>query len=93
MAVAAAFHGFLDDRHIGSHAVDDAIEVNAEHPLPILVRSLVDGSASADAGVVADHVDTAEIVPNAACAPAPASARVMPRPMPEAAPVTTATLF
>ena len=119
-----------------AHAVDDAPEVHAEHPLPVGLSRLPRQPARADAGVVAEDVHAAERVdrralaaprsrsslrvsalhgdapsaPRSAASPRPRavaplrrrrgrraclrrrSARPAPRPMPLAAPVTTAVL-
>ena len=46
-----------DERH---DAVDDAAEVDAEHPVPVLVRRVGDVVEEVDPGVVAEHVHVAE---------------------------------
>jgi hypothetical protein len=46
-----------DERH---DAVDDAAEVDAEHPVPVLVRRVGDVVEQVDAGVVAEHVHVPE---------------------------------
>ena len=65
VAVTPVLDRLLDDRHEGAHAVDDAVEVDAEHPLPVLLRRLVDRSARTHARVVADDVHAAEVVAHA----------------------------
>ncbi len=44
----------------GFDAVDDAAQIDAHHPVPVLVLGLVDGRVAADPGIVADDVDLAE---------------------------------
>ena len=48
------------DRHEGLHAVDDAPQVHAEHPLPVVERELPGVARTGDAGVVADDVHGTE---------------------------------
>ncbi len=50
----------LDPRHEGDDAVDDAAEVDAEHPVPVLVRRVGDVVEEVDAGVVAEDVHVPE---------------------------------
>jgi hypothetical protein len=54
--VAAGQHA----RYERAHAVDHAPEIHTHHPLPVGQRVLVDGADHRDAGVVADHVGSAE---------------------------------
>jgi hypothetical protein len=49
-----------DPRHEGDDAVDDAAEVDAEHPVPVLVGGVCDVVEEVDPGVVAEDVDVAE---------------------------------
>ena len=44
----------------------DAMEVDAQHPLPVPISGLVDRPAGADTRVVADDLHAAEVVANAA---------------------------
>ena len=50
----------LDPGHERDDAVDDAAEVDAEHPVPVLVRRVGDVVEEVDPGVVAEDVDVAE---------------------------------
>jgi hypothetical protein len=50
----------LDARHERDDAVDDAAEVDAEHPVPVLVGRVGDVVEEVDPGVVAEHGDLAE---------------------------------
>src|SRR5262245_33793544 len=51
---------FLDPRDEGPDAVDDAAEIDAEQPVPIVVCAFVHRREKIDAGVVADDVNFAE---------------------------------
>jgi hypothetical protein len=42
-------------------AVEDAVEVDAEHPAPLLERELPGQRYARDSGVVAEHVNRAEL--------------------------------
>ena len=44
----------------GAYAVHHAVQVDAEHPVPVVVGHLVDAASDGDAGVVAHHVHVAE---------------------------------
>ena len=57
-----AFAADLHDRRVGAHAVDDAVQVDAQHPVPVVFRGLLDGTARGHPGVVADDVDPAIVV-------------------------------
>ena len=50
----------LDPGHERDDAVDDTAEVDAEHPVPVLVRGVGDVVEEVDAGVVAEDVDVPE---------------------------------
>ena len=50
----------LDPRHEGDDAVDHPAEVDAEHPVPVLVGRVGDVVEEVDAGVVAEDVHVAE---------------------------------
>ncbi len=55
-ALAMALHA----RHEGAHAVDDAAEIDAHHPIPVLEGAFVHRREQVDAGIVADDVDMPE---------------------------------
>ncbi len=50
----------LDPGHEGDDAVDDTSEVDAEHPVPVLVRGVGDVVEEVDAGVVAEEMNLPE---------------------------------
>jgi hypothetical protein len=52
----------LDPGHERDDAVDDAAEVDAEHPVPVLVGRVGDVVEEVDPGVVAEDVDVPEDV-------------------------------
>jgi hypothetical protein len=56
----AAFAVGADMRQEGMDAVQDAHEVDVEHPPPVIERDVVDAAAAGDAGIVANHMDIAE---------------------------------
>jgi hypothetical protein len=51
---------FDQQRSEGTYPVDDAVQVDAQHPLPVLERLRPDRSGRGDAGVVDHDVDGAE---------------------------------
>lgn len=56
-----AFAVALDQRHEGLDAVDDAMKVDADHPVEVPVADLIERRADeADAGVVHQHIDAPE---------------------------------
>ena len=50
----------LDPGNERDDAVDDAAEIDAEHPVPVLVRRVCDVVEEVDAGVVAEDMDVPE---------------------------------
>ena len=51
----------LHRRHGALDAVEHAVEIDVDHPVPVVVLDLVDRRArSADAGIVHQHVEAAE---------------------------------
>jgi len=56
--VAAALAAQARREHVA--AVDDAPQVDAHDPAPIVERHLADGTGDGDAGVVDDEIDAAE---------------------------------
>src|SRR5262245_57471578 len=56
----ASFAVFLDPRDEGTDAVDDAAQIDAENPVPIIIRAFIHRREKIDAGVVADDVNFAE---------------------------------
>ena len=62
----AALTVIADAADEGLHAVDHALQVDAEHPVPVVEGALVERAAGADAGVVAHQVHVAETILGAA---------------------------
>ena len=47
-------------RQEGADAVQDAHQVDIEHPSPIVERDVVDAAGGGDTGIVANHMDIPE---------------------------------
>src|SRR5215510_2118307 len=51
---------FLDPRDEGPDAVDNPAKIDAENPVPIIIRAFIHRREKIDAGVVTDYVNFAE---------------------------------
>ena len=56
----SAFAMGADMRKEASDAMQNAHQVDVQHPSPIIERDVVDAAAAADTGIVAHHMDVAE---------------------------------
>src|SRR5262245_59999612 len=56
----APFAVFLDPRDEGPDAVDNPAKIDAENPVPIIIRAFIHRREKIDSGVVADDVNFAE---------------------------------
>jgi hypothetical protein len=56
-----------DVRKETADAVNDAHQIDVEHPSPIVERDIVDAAAGGDPGIVADYVDISECLVRRLC--------------------------